>query len=122
MTTAVGATDDAGGWGPSLLRASGLVLLFLLPVQVVTTFLTTDVAQHSADALASRWQSASWRALDWAVLVLALLHGVIGVRRLLVAALRSRPGVADALSIVLAVAVGGLAVALTVVAFSWELA
>lgn len=77
---AVPAAEPSWGW--HLFRVSGLVLVVLLPVEVISALLATDVADWSAQAVADRWAGPWWRAADWAFLVLGLVHGGMGVANL----------------------------------------
>jgi succinate dehydrogenase / fumarate reductase, membrane anchor subunit len=116
--TGVPAGEHSWGW--HLFRVSGLVLAVLVPLEVVTGLLVTDVADWSADAVADRWANPWWRAVDWAFLVLALVHGGMGVARLL------QSGIADPARRRLAVAVVSaalivLGLASTTVVFTFEI-
>lgn len=107
-------------WGWHLFRVSGLVLVVLLPVEVISGLLATDVGDWSAQAVADRWAEPWWRAVDWAFLMLGLLHGGMGVANLLRSAIpdarRRRPAVG-----IVTAALSGLGVAVTVVVFTFEI-
>jgi succinate dehydrogenase / fumarate reductase membrane anchor subunit len=66
-----------------LVRASGVVLAFLVTANLLDTFIFNDVGTTTAKTFSDRWATPVWRGLDWALIVLALLHGVIGLRPVL---------------------------------------
>lgn len=89
-------------WGWHLVRASAIVLVVLLPVEMVSWLLTTDIAQWTALEVAARWESPLWRVIDWSFLVLGVLHGALGTREWLARTLRPGPlwAVTDSLVLV----------------------
>ena len=79
-----GRERPAGGfelWSWLFMRISGIVLL-LLAVGHVVVMHVLDEGVYRVDFgfVAARWGSPFWRAWDWALLVLALIHGINGLR------------------------------------------
>ena len=74
----------AGGfelWTWLFQRISGFVLLFLVVGHVLIMVLPSKgVGRIDFAFVAARWRSPFWRSWDWAMLSLALLHGVNGLR------------------------------------------
>ncbi|MGH9281694.1 MAG: succinate dehydrogenase hydrophobic membrane anchor subunit [Acidimicrobiales bacterium] len=67
-------------WSWFFMRISGLVLVFLALVHFSLTHIVNDVVETDARFVAERWDNPLWRLFDWALLVLALLHGLNGLR------------------------------------------
>jgi succinate dehydrogenase / fumarate reductase, membrane anchor subunit len=68
-------------WSWLFMRLSGILLLFLAVGHVLIMHVfDTGVARVDFDFVVDRWSSPFWRTWDWMMLVLALLHGVNGVR------------------------------------------
>jgi succinate dehydrogenase hydrophobic anchor subunit len=106
-------------WGWHLSRVTGLVLAVLLPVQVLRTFVLTDVARTTARAMTVRWSDPLARVLDGAVLVLALVHGATALAPRL-AARASSPLAARVATGAVWVVSGGLALAVTAVVLTYR--
>lgn len=68
-------SGPARGWFDSVLAATALALVVLLPLEVVSWLVLSDPAGHDANWVADRWDSAAWRAVDWVFLLVALVHG-----------------------------------------------
>ncbi len=62
------------------MRLSGLALVFLALVHFAITHVLNDVVDTDYHFVADRWGNAFWRAFDWLLLALALLHGANGAR------------------------------------------
>ena len=62
------------------MRVSGLALVFLALVHFSLTHIVNDVAETDSHFVADRWANPLWRLFDWALLALALLHGLNGLR------------------------------------------
>jgi len=107
-------------WSWHLVRVSGLVLFVILPVHVVSTLLLTDVADWSAELVAGRWEDPRWRVLDWSVVVLGLTHAALALGRPLCPT-GTRAPLRTVAAIVGVAACALLALAATVVVFSFEL-
>lgn len=75
---APGRSAEARSW--AFMRLSGLILVFLALVHFAITHVINDVADTNYDFVAERWHNPLWRFFDWALLVLALAHGVNGLR------------------------------------------
>ena len=79
-----GRERPAGGfelWSWLFMRISGIVLLLLAVGHVlVMHVLDEGVDRVDFGFVAARWGSPFWRAWDWALLVLALIHGINGLR------------------------------------------
>jgi succinate dehydrogenase / fumarate reductase, membrane anchor subunit len=79
-----GRARPAGGfelWSWLFMRISGLVLLVLAVGHVlIMHVLDEGVDRVNFGFVAARWQSPFWRTWDWALLVLALIHGINGLR------------------------------------------
>lgn len=106
-------------WRWHVARASAWVLLVVFPVWFASLHVFGDVSTVNAAGLEARWSSPVVRALDWAVLVLALVHGSAGLGSML------RSGRAgDRRLAVLAIdgLVAVLVLAVTVVAFTFGIA
>ena len=67
-------------WSWYFMRVSGLVLLFLALTHFAITHILNDVVETDAAFVDDRWGNSLWRIFDWALLTLALAHGVNGVR------------------------------------------
>ena len=67
-------------WSWLFMRVSGLALVFLALVHFTLTHITTDVADTGSDFVDGRWANPLWRLFDWALLTLALFHGLNGLR------------------------------------------
>jgi succinate dehydrogenase / fumarate reductase membrane anchor subunit len=67
-------------WSWFFMRISGLVLVFLALIHFSLTHIVNDVTDTDARFVAERWDNPLWRLFDWALLVLALLHGLNGLR------------------------------------------
>lgn len=67
-------------WSWFFMRISGLVLLFLALTHFAITHIVNDVVETDAHFVARRWDNPMWRMFDWALLALALLHGLNGLR------------------------------------------
>ncbi len=67
-------------WSWYFMRISGLILLFLALTHFAITHIINDVVETDAEFVAGRWDNPLWRLFDWALLALALVHGVNGVR------------------------------------------
>jgi succinate dehydrogenase / fumarate reductase membrane anchor subunit len=79
-----GREKPAGGWELwtwLFMRISGVVLLFLAVGHVLIMHVGgAGVSRVNFAFVAARWGNPVWRTWDWALLSLALLHGVNGVR------------------------------------------
>jgi succinate dehydrogenase / fumarate reductase membrane anchor subunit len=69
---------EARSW--AYMRLSGLLLLFFALVHFSITHIVNDVVETDYDFVAERWHNPAWRVFDWMLLVLALSHGVNGLR------------------------------------------
>src|SRR5712691_2377647 len=70
-------------WTWLFMRISGIVLLVLAVGHVVIMHAVGDgVGRVNFAFVAVRWQSPFWRTWDWAMLVLALIHGINGLRNI----------------------------------------
>lgn len=67
-------------WSWLFMRLSGLVLLFLALLHFSITHIVNDVVETNSGFVANRWSNPFWRIYDWLLLVLALLHGLNGLR------------------------------------------
>jgi succinate dehydrogenase / fumarate reductase membrane anchor subunit len=69
---------EAKSW--VFMRLSGLALVFLALVHFAITHIVNDVVETDYDFVAERWHNPAWRLFDWLLLVLALSHGLNGLR------------------------------------------
>ena len=68
-------------WAWLFMRISGLVLVVLVVGHVLIMHVVDEgVGRVDFGFVAVRWQSPFWRTWDWAMLVLALVHGINGLR------------------------------------------
>jgi succinate dehydrogenase / fumarate reductase membrane anchor subunit len=79
-------------WTWLFMRISGLLLLVLAVGHVLIMHVTKEgVGRVNFGFVATRWQSPFWRTWDWMLLVLALIHGINGLRVITLDYVR-RPG------------------------------
>jgi succinate dehydrogenase / fumarate reductase membrane anchor subunit len=85
------------------MRVSGIVLLVLAVGHVlIMHVLDGGVDRVDFQFVALRWQRPFWRTWDWLMLVLALIHGVNGLRMVTLDYVR-RPGLRVAINSVFAI-------------------
>ena len=85
-------------WSWLFMRISGIVLLVLAVGHTLIMHVVGEgVDRVDSSFIAERWASPFWRAWDWALLVLALIHGVNGLRVIILDYVRP-PGVRFALN------------------------
>jgi succinate dehydrogenase / fumarate reductase, membrane anchor subunit len=70
-------------WSWFFMRVSGLVLLFLALTHFAITHITNDVTDTKIDFVGRRWSNPLWQIFDWALLALALGHGLNGLRTII---------------------------------------
>lgn len=84
LTMASGRERPVGGWelwSWLFMRISGIVLLLLAVGHVLIMHIPDGgVDRIDFGFVAVRWENPFWRAWDWALLSLALVHGVNGLR------------------------------------------
>jgi succinate dehydrogenase / fumarate reductase membrane anchor subunit len=118
-----GRDRPSGGfelWSWLFMRISGVVLLFLAVGHVlIMHVLDTGVSRVDFAFVALRWQSPFWRTWDWALLVLALVHGINGLRIVVQDYVRW-PAVRFAVNMLFAVTGFALFVLGTVVVFTFD--
>jgi len=109
---------EVRSWGWHLLQVSSWVLVVMVPIHLYTTWLLHDPGHVGVAIYVDRWRSGAWRAFDWAFVVLALLHGGLGLDGLLRRRLSSERGRALA-AVAVAIVFGtlGIAVSLAVLRF-----
>ncbi len=79
-------------WSWLFMRLSGILLLFLAVGHVlIMHVLETGVERVNYNFVVERWSSPLWRTWDWLLLSLALLHGLAGMRVIILDYVR-RPG------------------------------
>jgi succinate dehydrogenase / fumarate reductase, membrane anchor subunit len=80
----LGRDRPVGGfelWTWLFMRISGIVLLFLAVGHVLIMHVVDEGVERVDFAfIQTRWASPFWRTWDWALLVLALIHGINGLR------------------------------------------
>ena len=67
-------------WSWFFMRISGLLLIFLSLSHFAITHIVNDVVETDAHFVEQRWDNPLWRMFDWALLALALTHGLNGLR------------------------------------------
>jgi len=68
-------------WWWVFMRVSGIVLVFLVIGHVLIMHVFGGgIERVNFQFVAVRWQSPFWRTWDWLVLVLAIIHGINGLR------------------------------------------
>src|SRR5580765_7193900 len=68
-------------WGWLFMRISGIVLLVLAVGHTLIMHVQGNgVGRVNFGFVATRWASPFWRTWDWMLLVLALVHGINGLR------------------------------------------
>ncbi len=65
------------------MRVSGILLWVLVLGHVYIMHIAHEITEVDYQFVAQRWATPFWRAWDWAMLLLALVHGVNGVRVML---------------------------------------
>lgn len=109
---------SAEAWSWAFMRLSGLALFVLALVHFSITHIVNDVVDTNYDFVVERWHNPLWRLFDWLLLVLAIGHGVNGLRWIVDDYVR-RPGARKAVRGVLFGLTGVLVVVgtLTILAF-----
>jgi succinate dehydrogenase / fumarate reductase, membrane anchor subunit len=68
-------------WWWFFMRISGVILLFLVLIHLYIMHLVgSGVDRVNFTFVSQRWSSLGWKTFDWVLLVLALVHGVNGMR------------------------------------------
>ncbi len=68
-------------WWWFFMRISGIILVFLVLIHLYIMHLVGEGVERVNFAfVAERWDNVGWKTFDWVLLVLALLHGVNGLR------------------------------------------
>jgi len=68
-------------WSWFFMRISGIILLFLVLIHFfIMHVMEEGVERVDFEFVAARWNSVGWKAFDWVLLFLALLHGANGLR------------------------------------------
>jgi succinate dehydrogenase / fumarate reductase, membrane anchor subunit len=92
----LGRERPVGGgelWLWLFMRISGLLLIFLaLGHLLIMHLFETGAERIDFGFVATRWASPFWRTWDWMLLMLALVHGINGLRTITLDYI-SRPGV-----------------------------
>jgi succinate dehydrogenase / fumarate reductase, membrane anchor subunit len=71
-------------WAWLFMRFSGILLLVLAVGHVlIMHVLETGVERVNFNFVVERWSSPLWRTWDWMLLSLALLHGIVGMRTII---------------------------------------
>lgn len=70
-------------WAWVFMRVSGVALLFLALGHLIIVHLINNVDEISYAFVANRYAGWFWRAYDLALLVLAMSHGVNGMRTII---------------------------------------
>ena len=82
----LGRERPVGGfelWAWLFMRISGLLLMVLAVGHVLIMHVPDGgVSRVSFAFVATRWRSPFWRTWDWMMLVLALIHGINGLRNI----------------------------------------
>lgn len=73
-----GRSFESKSW--LFMRISGVTLVVLALLHFAITHITNDVVDTNYAFVARRWGNPLWRAFDWLLLGLALVHGLNGVR------------------------------------------
>jgi len=82
-TTARRPRQNFETWSWFFMRVSGLLLLFLALTHFAITHIVNDVTETDIDFVGERWSNPLWQVFDWALLALALLHGLNGLRTII---------------------------------------
>ena len=102
------------------MRVSGIVLLVLAVGHVLIMHVFDEgVDRVNFQFVAVRWQSAFWRTWDWLMLVLAMVHGVNGLRVVALDYIR-RPGVRIAVNGFFTIAGSVLFALGTIIVFTFD--
>jgi len=83
ISTGAGPRPSTGGFETMswyFFRISGVMLIFLVIIHLIVMHVTTDVACTTYQFVASRYANPLWRLFDWLLLMLALTHGMNGLR------------------------------------------
>lgn len=68
-------------WWWFFMRISGVILVFLVLIHLYIMHIVGEgVERVDFEFVAQRWSNIGWKAFDWAMLFLALLHGMNGLR------------------------------------------
>lgn len=62
------------------MRVSGVLLIVLAGGHLFVTHYLNVPSETTFDFVAARWANPYWRTFDWLLLMLALWHGVLGLR------------------------------------------
>lgn len=62
------------------MRVSGVVMVFLVLGHILMNFVLIDVNTINYQYVAGRLSNTTWKIYDWLILVLAMLHGMNGLR------------------------------------------
>jgi succinate dehydrogenase cytochrome b556 subunit len=62
------------------MRISGVLLIVLAGGHILVTHYLNVPSETTVDFVAGRWANPYWRTFDWLLLMLALWHGVLGLR------------------------------------------
>jgi succinate dehydrogenase / fumarate reductase, membrane anchor subunit len=65
------------------LRVTGLLMVALVFIHLFIMHYASAPSATNAGFVAARWAASGWRAFDWALLLLALTHGLAGVNGML---------------------------------------
>jgi succinate dehydrogenase / fumarate reductase membrane anchor subunit len=89
--------SSAEVWWWFFMRISGVILVFLVLIHLFIMHLVdSGVERVNFVFVAERWDNVGWKTFDWAMLVLAVLHGTNGARVVLDDYVR-RPGLRTAI-------------------------
>jgi succinate dehydrogenase / fumarate reductase cytochrome b subunit len=74
------------------LRISGLLVIALVLGHLFVMHYANAPASTTSAFVLVRWSESFWRDFDWALLLLALTHGLVGMRNVIADAVHSRIG------------------------------
>ncbi|HEX6970693.1 MAG TPA: succinate dehydrogenase hydrophobic membrane anchor subunit [Limnochordia bacterium] len=94
-----GVTDYGGTRRPQgsfelaswlFMRVSGVLLWILVLGHMFVMHIQHDVTEVDYAFVAARWATPFWRIYDWTMLILALIHGMNGLRIIVYDYVRAR--------------------------------
>ena len=84
MGSAQGGSYGASSSGDRLawyfFRLSGVVLIVLALGHMFITHYANVPTETTFEFVSNRWANPLWRSFDWMLLLMALWHGILGVR------------------------------------------